>query len=193
MIDLVDWAQAKAESNWRRKGFLLKIFSAQEQQLILQSSDPDRMVWILWSMKESVYKLSLTHNQKRRYAPSTLECQIISSSSETVWGRVTTGEMTYLTQSLITSEYVVTNASVTDEWAKSILVSFENTSYPCQHQTMLQRIQSYLTQHFECTEPWLINKTPQGITSFSSSHQQLLVPCTHHGHFGAFVVVDAQR
>lgn len=193
MIDLVDWAQAKAESNWRRKGFLGKLFSAPEQQLILQSPDPERLVWTLWSMKESVYKLSLTHNQNRRYAPLSLDCQILSSSSETVCGRVTTNGMTYLTHSSLTSKYVITTASVTGEWVKSVLVSFENTSYSCQHETMLEKIRSYLTQHFECTEPWLRSKTPQGITSFSSAHHQLLVPCTHHGHFGAFIVIPSQR
>lgn len=55
--DIVDIKQAAAESNWKRKGFLEKIFTPHEQEYIGQSALPEEMVWKLWSMKESAYNI----------------------------------------------------------------------------------------------------------------------------------------
>ncbi|MCW2120701.1 4'-phosphopantetheinyl transferase superfamily protein [Flavobacterium sp. 7A] len=54
--DVVDLILAKTESNWKRKGYLDKLFTTLEQNWIHTAPDPDEMVWILWSIKESVYK-----------------------------------------------------------------------------------------------------------------------------------------
>ncbi|MGB7841855.1 MAG: 4'-phosphopantetheinyl transferase superfamily protein, partial [Salinimicrobium sp.] len=54
--DVVDLQLASRQSNWRRKGFLEKVFSAEEQQQIIASARPDRLVWLFWSMKEAAYK-----------------------------------------------------------------------------------------------------------------------------------------
>ncbi len=55
--DVVDLALAKVESNWQRKGYLDKLFTTKEQNLIFCSENPTIMVWILWSRKEAVYKI----------------------------------------------------------------------------------------------------------------------------------------
>lgn len=54
--DVVDLVLAKTESNWKRKGYLDKLYTASEQKWIHTAADPDEMVWLLWSIKESVYK-----------------------------------------------------------------------------------------------------------------------------------------
>lgn len=72
--DIVDLALAKNESNWKRKGFLDKIFSKLEQEFILKSSSPDEMVWILWSRKEAVYKIIIQKGGKRGYYPIKIQC-----------------------------------------------------------------------------------------------------------------------
>ena len=51
--DIIDLSLAKIESNWQRKGFLEKQFTAKEQQLILEAPNSFVMVWRLWSMKEA--------------------------------------------------------------------------------------------------------------------------------------------
>ena len=63
--DVIDLTLANQESNWKRKGFLQKLFSASEQQRILKSANPSQMVWILWSIKESVYKANLRMDYNR--------------------------------------------------------------------------------------------------------------------------------
>jgi len=53
--DIVDLELALKESNWKRKGFLNKIFTNEEQLLISSAINPEIMVWNLWSRKEAAY------------------------------------------------------------------------------------------------------------------------------------------
>jgi len=64
--DIVDLDLAKTQSNWRRKNYLDKIFTTEEQLLISSAKRPDEMVWLLWSMKESAYKI---YNRKSGISP----------------------------------------------------------------------------------------------------------------------------
>ena len=72
--DIVDLAEAKKESNWKRKGYLDKIFTVSEQLLIQKSTNQDFAVWNLWSRKESVYKIILQKGGTRGYFPTRIEC-----------------------------------------------------------------------------------------------------------------------
>lgn len=71
--DVVDLALAKAESNWQRKGYLNKIFTTKEQNLIYSAQNPTLMVWILWSRKEAVYKIIRQENGVRGFYPLRIE------------------------------------------------------------------------------------------------------------------------
>ncbi|AXT59510.1 4-phosphopantetheinyl transferase family protein [Aquimarina sp. AD10] len=75
--DIVDLELAKKQSNWQRKGWLQKIFTETEQQLILDSCKPELQVWKFWSMKEACYKAHqrcLAHSP--RYNPLSFECAL---------------------------------------------------------------------------------------------------------------------
>lgn len=67
--DLVDLQLASKESNWQRKGYLQKVCTPEEQELILTSANPYRVFWTLWSMKESVYKIINSTTGIRNYSP----------------------------------------------------------------------------------------------------------------------------
>lgn len=54
--DIVDLKLAGVESNWKRAGFLDKLFGKQEQEAIFNSEIPEIEVWKLWAMKEAAYK-----------------------------------------------------------------------------------------------------------------------------------------
>lgn len=71
--DVVDLALAKAESNWQRNGYLNKIFTTKEQNLIYSAQNPTLMVWILWSRKEAVYKIIRQENGTRGFYPLRIE------------------------------------------------------------------------------------------------------------------------
>ena len=72
--DIVDLALAKKESNWKRKGYLDKIFTVSEQLLIQKSTNQELAIWNLWSRKEAVYKIILQKGGKRGYYPIKIEC-----------------------------------------------------------------------------------------------------------------------
>lgn len=72
--DIVDLHTAAAESNWRRPGYLGKLFTPQEQRWILEAPDPDHKVWQLWSAKEAVYKIVNRVTHQRRFAPLAYQC-----------------------------------------------------------------------------------------------------------------------
>lgn len=72
--DVVDLALAQKESNWKRRGFLDKIFTKDEQLLISKSENPEVMVWNLWSRKEAAYKIYNRQTGIRGFIPLQLEC-----------------------------------------------------------------------------------------------------------------------
>lgn len=74
--DLIDLDLALIQSNWKRKGYLARVFNAAEQRTILLSQDPDLMVWLLWSMKEASYKIHNRNSGLRRYEPLAYSCTL---------------------------------------------------------------------------------------------------------------------
>ncbi|MBC7844945.1 MAG: 4-phosphopantetheinyl transferase family protein [Flavobacterium sp.] len=108
--DIVDLALAKKESNWQRKGYLDKIFTQNEQFLILNSENPAIMVWNLWSRKEAAYKI---HNRKtkiRGYFPLQLECNDLDISKGIIFGTVVMKDFVYFTKTIHTSQFTNTIA-----------------------------------------------------------------------------------
>ncbi len=118
--DIVDLNVASVESNWQRKGFLSKIFTADEQDLILNVKDSFKMVWLLWSMKESTYKVYEQQYGKRFFAPKKFQCKLITENS----GTVLINEEVYSTKSKINNDYISTIAILKSD-SKVISTNFE--------------------------------------------------------------------
>ena len=110
-IDLVDLNVAALESNPFRKGYLDKVFSAAEQTLITNASKPYTMVWLLWSMKEAVYKIFSNEMNIRVFAPIDIQCSITDLSTESVKGNVCAYNEYYCTQTTISSSYMYSLAA----------------------------------------------------------------------------------
>lgn len=113
--DIIDLQTAAAESNWRRPGYLGKIFTPQEQDWILQSADPAITVWYLWSAKEAVYKIVNRATRERKYAPLAYACtepgSLIPGNNLTISsGTLLHASTTYYFQSHITPHYIHTIA-----------------------------------------------------------------------------------
>lgn len=104
--DIIDLALAKKESNWRRKGYLDKIFTPMEQSLILGSLNPDTMVWNLWSRKEAAYKIYNRETGIRGYFPLQLECFYENQTT----GSVSIQGKTYFTKTKISKTEIHTIA-----------------------------------------------------------------------------------
>lgn len=87
--DLVDLQKAAAESNWERKGYLEKLCSGDEQQFIRKAKDSFLMFWIIWTMKESAYKIINRQTGIRSYNPLSFQCQNIQLNQQGARGTLT--------------------------------------------------------------------------------------------------------
>ncbi len=85
--DVVDLNTAKVESDWRRDGYLEKIFTSNEQEFIHASTDKDTAVWTLWSRKEAVYKIINRESAHRFYNPLSISCGVGSEEGKVCYGR----------------------------------------------------------------------------------------------------------
>nr|WP_315202851.1 4'-phosphopantetheinyl transferase superfamily protein [uncultured Flavobacterium sp.] len=100
--DIIDLDLARKESNWKRKGFLEKIFSLEEQTMIHDDSNPEAMVWNLWSRKEATYKIYNRYTGIRGYFPWLLQCSYENQNL----GKVVIGDFVFYTQTEITDDYI---------------------------------------------------------------------------------------
>ena len=108
--DVVDLAQSRRESNWKRKGFLDKLFTLQEQSVIKNATDPELVVWLLWSMKEAAYKIYNRETGLRAFMPQRLHCTINLCENANYYGKVVCGTDVYTTQTTIADEMIHTIA-----------------------------------------------------------------------------------
>ncbi|GGF06144.1 4'-phosphopantetheinyl transferase family protein [Flavobacterium limi] len=108
--DVIDIQQSRQESNWQRKGFLEKLFTAEEQFFIQQDPNPEIMVWVFWSMKEAAYKIYNRETKRREYIPKKLICKIVSLDNNCITGQVSCGENSYHTKTAISDDSIHTIA-----------------------------------------------------------------------------------
>ena len=106
--DIIDLSLAKIESNWQRKGFLEKQFTANEQQLILAATNSFDLVWRFWSMKEAAYKVYSQQNEIRFFAPKKFDCLLMSKKE----GLVLFKDQIFYTSSILTQNYIFTLAGL---------------------------------------------------------------------------------
>ena len=189
--DIVDLAQASQDSNWRRKGFLDKVFTPQEQQLIHNATDPDRMVWLLWSMKESTYKLAVRKTKNRTFAPTKIACSITEVTKSTAEGTVFYSDR-YQTKSIITAHYIVTVAFAANSGPtySQTIVPFDTTSYQAHHELLLRTIKEHSSALFQTPKHDIrIDKDKLGIPVLAIGNLVTAsISITHHGHYGAYVI-----
>lgn len=100
--DIVDLALAKKESNWKRKGYFDKIFTASEQLLIQKSTNQELAIWNLWSRKEAVYKIILQKGGIRGYYPTKIECLDLNLGK----GMVQFENQIFYTKTIATEEWI---------------------------------------------------------------------------------------
>lgn len=182
--DVVDLKLASRQSDWRREGFLEKVFSVTEQHQILASKEPEKLVWLLWSMKEAAYKA----HQRRFHLPRKInwqefECSLTAVSDKSASGRVKAGKAEYITASEITEACLHTAAEIKDR--NIVKNSIFETSSAEMKQLFLQQI----SEAFKVPKKALkIHKDLQGIPFVSFGTTTLFEDFSFsgHGRFCAF-------
>ena len=188
--DIVDIATAAAESNWHKEGFLEKIFTAQEQEYILTATAPDEMVWKLWSMKESAYKIYTRQYGGRFFSPKKISCTLITASA----GRVLINNTCYHTITNISKKYIYSIARPME----SDLDSFMDCRFPIsqtdnkeKQQFIYNKLISYYAKVSGKEKKTVeIIKDRNGIPFLHCSRDNSNIPVsiTHHGNYAAFTI-----
>lgn len=187
--DIVDIQVAAAENNWRRKGFLEKIFTQREQQYIYNAAIPDSMVWRLWTMKESAYKIYTRQYGGRFFAPQKISCTISSDTT----GVVSINSICYQTITITAWDHIYTIARTEGTESTAFInacFSLPETDHINPQQFIYKKIiERYHSLTGQLKKNLSVYKDKNGIPFLNcSSNLQIPVSITHHGHFAAFTI-----
>ncbi|GGI56207.1 4'-phosphopantetheinyl transferase family protein [Winogradskyella haliclonae] len=182
--DIIDIAQAKKDSNWQRPQFLDKIFTINEHYLIHNSKDKTETIWRLWSMKEAAYKLYVQQNPSRFYAPKQFECFIENDT-----GIVKFKNFSSYTETKITSDYIISEASLKPSKLNSEVIQFNAPQINNQSEFLRQKLMSSASKQYNILEDELdFKKDDYGVPTLVFNGGTIHVSLTHHGNFGAFAI-----
>lgn len=162
--DVVDLELSRKQSDWRRKGFLEKIFTTAEIAFILRQEKPEVAVWAFWTAKESVYKIVNRETGERSFNPSQFACTFpadMSTRAQLSGSYVTYNDRRFFVQVNITSDFIYAEATSNGKFADYTSVfSLEKIA-----------VRDLIKEN---DIPWIINKTGK-----------FPVSITHHGRFHA--------
>lgn len=119
--DIIDLELTRIESNWKRKNFIEKLFTEEEQKLIAAGENPEIALWSLWSRKEAVYKIYHRQNKIRAFIPKLISCQPIQIATPEFLGEVIVNGFVYYTRTEINSRYIYTEAVAAYEYFQKIM------------------------------------------------------------------------
>lgn len=192
--DIVDLNLAQRNA-WRQKRFLDKVLVPSEQEALKNSSDPARLLWVLWSMKESAYKLHFRKRLKRALNPTRFTCflegDIEPGFEGELRGRVEVGEQVYRTNSKIFKNYVHTTA--TQNTSRALMAIDEVTaesSNEIRQKTIhnLVRSFSYANGLDSLQLNFIKDKNGLPFLTHEPTGHSHACSISHHGRYGAFAI-----
>jgi phosphopantetheinyl transferase (holo-ACP synthase) len=178
--DIVDRLQAAKDSNWQRTGYLDKLFNSAEQELILTAADPSLLLWMLWTMKECVYKIVNRSTGIRRYAPKDFNCLKLDLNGSKADGTVAYKEQLFYTQSKFTPTFIHSIAVIAiTEFPK--ISTYHST--PCAE---------YPAEFNRLHPKYKLDKNTDGLPVLSDTGTGINHPVSisHHGRYLAIVYSD---
>lgn len=176
--DIVDLQLAARQSNWRRKGFLEKVFSAGERQYISASKDSHRMVWLLWSMKEAAYKAhQRQYHLPRKLTWQNFECFLTFTSEKKASGVVKSEDAEYYTASEASEEYIHTSAKASE------IDRIKNGIFGTSSEEMKKILLDEISEEFEVEKQQLkLQKNSHGIPFISLQKRPFFESFSFSGH-----------
>jgi len=188
--DIVDLKLATKQSNWKRDRFLDKVFTKDEQEFILKSKTPFKMVWMLWAMKESAYKMYVQQTSMRFLNPKKMQCKLTSETE----GVVEVNENEYITKSQINNNFIYTIASLkTDKKILSTTFELTNNSYSIQHKESYKKLIEMVSKKRKLPVKDIhIKKNKVGVPKLFLNSKELKTSfsISHHGHYGAYAILN---
>ena len=185
--DIIDIGETKRSTDWERPGFLQKIFTQKEQEIIYASADPFTTVWQLWSMKESAYKIVIQTGAERSFNPSRFECDLESLEN----GLVRMHDRTFKTTTKIDSNYVFTTASFGNSEFENRVFKIIEKGSEYQSAFMQEKVLKAFLKHNALKRSELkIQKTKTGVPKLFYKNKVLnrSFSIAHHGKYGAYSI-----
>ncbi|WP_052496072.1 4'-phosphopantetheinyl transferase family protein [Pedobacter lusitanus] len=179
--DIVDLRQAELDSNWQRKGYLDKICTAPEQQMILTALYPARMLWLIWTMKESACKIVQRKTGIRSYVPLKFCCEVACHD-----GLQASGTVNYL------EEIFQIRTEIKDNCIHSSAVP-QSSDFEHLHLHYLQPSATYREEFNSLSGLYLLAGTPSGLPELThqiTGHKHA-VSVSHHGEYLAIIYSDS--
>ncbi len=181
--DVIDLQLAATQSNWKRRGFLDKLFHPFEQEQILNSATPEFIVWLLWSMKESTYKARQRKLKLApRFNPLSFRCEINQFRPSGATGEVKLGKTSFFTNSTFNMALIhsVSSTTMQPKIIKQIFGSSKNLKE--EFITLVAKMKQLSPAEITIEKdlfsiPHLYHNTQSLKCHFSLSH---------HGQFSAF-------
>lgn len=182
--DIIDLKLAAENKSWRRARFLDKVFTNKEQHYILNDSDTFEKIWLLWSLKESAYKIYMQQGGTREFAPKKFEADCFDTLKSNV---LYEGEV-YQGISKITKEYIYSVVFSENQNYYSDCFTIAPTSAKAQSENTYLVLKKRAAERYGLDFNSLeIIKTATGIPKIYYKKELLNISfsLTHHGNFGA--------
>lgn len=179
--DLVDVRQAAIESNWRRKGYLTKICTTEEQQLVMEAAKPDEMLWLIWTMKEAACKIVQRKTGTRSYEPVNFCCGSLNIKEKKASGIVSYFKDSFPVRSELKSTFI-------HSVAVSAMEDFKQL-----HLQYLRPDTAYKAAFNSLNSIYHLTSTLSGIPELTHqiTGQKHAVSISHHGDYLAIIYSDS--
>lgn len=190
--DIIDIKETKETTNWKRPGSIQKIFSPDEQEMISNASDPFSIIWHLWSMKESAYKVFIQTGGKRFFNPSKIECSLDSLCN----GYVRINQATYCTSTSINRDYISTVATLDNTAATTSIFQLPDKNAKLQSSFMHQQVlNDFATMQDLNIQDLKIKKRDSGapIIIHHKKPLNIALSISHHGNYGAYSILKLNQ
>ncbi|UBZ06578.1 4'-phosphopantetheinyl transferase superfamily protein [Salegentibacter mishustinae] len=178
--DIVDLNLARLQSNWERHGYLQKLFTEEEQKFIINSNNQELNVWLLWSMKEAVYKaVQRKYKLERFYDPNQFVCSQVQLTPEKARGEVSYQDEIFKTTSELFPDKILSYT------ANSEFSHFSEEKNA--RSLLLQKVSKHFLIPLDSLN---ITKTGQGIPLITYHGDNLQIPfsLSHHGNYSAYAL-----
>ena len=179
--DIVDLQQADLDSNWQRKGYLAKIYTLKEQQMILEAQQPAVMLWLIWTMKEAACKIVQRNTGIRSYVPLSFSCEELQTSSIQISGKINYHGEVFQIKSKIKGTFI-----------HSVAVSAVR-DFGQLHLHYLPYTATYREEFNSLSKLYLLAGTPSGLPELTHqiTGQKHAVSVSHHGDYLAVIYSDS--
>ncbi|WP_339634326.1 4'-phosphopantetheinyl transferase superfamily protein [Bizionia echini] len=186
--DIIDLNETKRTTNWKRPGFLKKLFTETEQHIIAYSEDPFTTVWQLWSMKESAYKVFIQTGGKPFYNPRRLACNLKADH-----GEVLIESMLLKTDTIINANYIFSVAKKRETTAKNGIFKLDGLDIKKQSDVLKQQFLKVISVENNLNVHALaIRKSETGVPKLFNKNTKINVAfsLSHHGKYASYSILN---